>query len=65
MEQRMIELEKRVAFQDLAIQELNATVTEQYKRLEVLERRLKQLQDKQDSGDLVKDQQDEEPPPHY
>jgi len=65
LEKKIIELEKKVAFQDHAISELNATVTDQYKRLEALERELKLVKDKHNSGDLVRQQEDEEKPPHY
>ena len=65
VDHKIIELEKKIAFQDIAIQELNATVTDQYKRIEELERRMKLLQDKLESGDLVKNQEDEDRPPHY
>jgi len=65
LEKKIVDLEKKAAFQDLAIAELNTTVTEQYKRLEELERQLKQFKDKLESGDLVRNQEDEERPPHY
>jgi SlyX protein len=65
LEQKIIELQKKLAFQEAAIQELTATVTEQYKRFETLERELKLLKEKLESGDLVKKQEDEERPPHY
>ena len=65
LDQKIIELQKKLAFQDEALRELTATATEQYKRLENLERQLKQLKDKQESGDLVKNQEDEDRPPHY
>jgi uncharacterized coiled-coil protein SlyX len=65
VEQRLVELEKKIAFGDLAIAELNATVTGQYKRIEALEREIRLLKDKMTSGDFVKKQEDEEPPPHW
>ncbi len=65
MSDPIIDLQKKISFQDVAIQELNTTVTDQYKRIEALERELKLLKDKMDSGDLVKRQEDEERPPHY
>jgi uncharacterized coiled-coil protein SlyX len=61
----IVELQKKIAFQDAAIQELTAVTTEQYKRIEALERELKLLKDKMDSGDLVRKREDEERPPHY
>jgi uncharacterized coiled-coil protein SlyX len=61
----IVELQKKIAFQDAAIQELTAVTTEQYKRIQALERELKLLKDKMDSGDLVRKREDEERPPHY
>ena len=63
--QDIVDLQKKTAFQDAAVQELNATVTEQYKRIEELEKQLKYLKEKLESGDLVKKQEDEDRPPHY
>ncbi len=65
MEDRLIELEKKVAFQDQEIRDLTQGLTDQHKMIEDLTRRLKVLQDKMDSGPLVKDADEEEPPPHY
>ena len=65
MEQRMIELEKKVAFQEQEIRDLTHALMEQHKGIEELSSRLKVLQDKMDSGSLVKEASEEEPPPHY
>jgi len=65
MEKRIVELEKKVAFQDQEIRDLMNALTEQHKRIEELNSRLKLMQDKMDSGSLVKDSSEEEPPPHY
>ena len=65
MEKRMIELEKKVAFQDQEIRDLSSALMQQHKRIEALTGFLKVLQDKMDSGPLVKEASEEEPPPHY
>jgi len=65
MEKRLIELEKRVAFQERVIAELNEALIEQQKHIKVLEMQLKNFKEEVASGDLVKRQEDETPPPHY
>ena len=66
MEQRIIELEKRLTFQAHMIEELNAELILQQKRIGLLEKQLKSVMDQvRSGGGVVKDLQDEEPPPHY
>ncbi|MCK5581199.1 MAG: SlyX family protein [Candidatus Omnitrophica bacterium] len=65
MEERIIELEKRVAFQDHMLEEMNEILVAQQKEVEILKRQLKLFEEKITSVDLVKRQEDEEPPPHY
>ena len=65
MEDRIIELEKRVAFQDAEIKDLSNVVMRQHKEIEALTKNLNLLKEKAESRALVKDMKDEEPPPHY
>ncbi len=65
MEERIIELEKRVAFQDAEIKDLSSALLSQHKEIEALTKSIALLKDKVGSGSLVKDAQDEESPPHY
>ncbi|MCK4994257.1 MAG: SlyX family protein [Candidatus Omnitrophica bacterium] len=65
MEERIIELEKRAAFQDAEIKDLSNALMRQHKEIEALTKSLTLLKEKAESGSLVKDVQDEEPPPHY
>jgi len=65
MEKRLIEIEKRIAFQDNAIAELNLAIIAQQKHIKALETQLKSFKDQVSAGDLVKKQEDETPPPHY
>lgn len=65
MEERIIELEKKISFQEHMIEELNGVVIDQQKKLDELERVLRQLYQQFESGELVKKQEEEEPPPHY
>ncbi len=65
MEKRIIELEKKISFQDHAIEKLNEVITEHYKKIEELQKLVIQLKEQQKGGSLVKDIENEEPPPHY
>ncbi|MEI6437275.1 MAG: SlyX family protein [Candidatus Omnitrophota bacterium] len=65
MEQRLNELERKVSYQDKLLQELNEVIFALSKRLDQLESRQKAMKDQLASGNLVKRQEDETPPPHY
>ena len=65
MQQRLIELERKISYQDKLLQELNEVIFSLSKRLDQLESRQKAMNDLLTSGNLVKRQEDETPPPHY
>ena len=65
MQQRLIELERKISYQDKLLQELNEVIFSLSKRLDQLESRQKAMNDQLTSGNLVKRQEDEIPPPHY
>ncbi len=65
MESRIIELEKKVSFQDQELKELGNALMLQHKEIEALKASIAVLKDKAESGALVKDADQEEPPPHY
>ena len=67
MENRFIELETRLAFQDNTLQELNAVVVRQQREISALTRELETLkaQLKTLAPDLVASRAEETPPPHY
>lgn len=66
-EDRLIDLETRIAYQDATIQELNAVVTAQQLRLIELERLCAQLGDRvaRLGQDIFKGSAADEVPPHY
>ena len=67
MDERLVELEVRVAFQDQNFQELNEVVTRQQTQIDRLVKQLAMLMS-QLSGlapSLVMPQEEEKPPPHY
>ena len=67
MENRLIELETRLAFQDNSLQELNTVVVRQQREIDALTRELEMLkaQLRTLAPDLVANRADEAPPPHY
>jgi SlyX protein len=63
---RIDELEVRIAHQDRAIEDLNATITAQWKEIETLTRKLARLEDRiQEVADAPATDLPEPPPPHY
>lgn len=65
-QQRLVEIETKLAFQEDALQTLNATVIRQEKRIEQLETTLQLLMERVRSLLLeVRDKPADEKPPHY
>ncbi|ODT67641.1 MAG: SlyX protein [Pelagibacterium sp. SCN 63-23] len=62
---RLDALETRIAYQDQTIEELNATITEQWKIIDQLARKLTQIEEQVRSGAYIADPATEKPPPHY
>lgn len=67
MEQRLTELETRMAFQDDTIQKLNDVVVAQQDQLDRMFEELKYLNEKIKllDAELVASEDQESPPPHY
>ena len=67
-EQRVTQLEKKAAFQERLLQELNDALVGQRKEIETLRREvgaLKARAEQKGTEGLVKDLDEEAPPPHY
>lgn len=62
---RLEALETRIAYQDHTIEQLNATITEQWKSIDLLTRKLVMLEEQVRSGSYIADPATEKPPPHY
>lgn len=62
---RLEALETRVAYQDQTIEELNATITEQWRQIDLLSRKLGTVEEQVRSGVHIADPATEPPPPHY
>ncbi|MBF0619214.1 MAG: SlyX family protein [Candidatus Omnitrophica bacterium] len=65
MDERVVGLEKKVSFLEKMVQELNGVVIDQEKKINRLEVGVRAMKDQMAKGDLVRRQEDEEPPPHY
>jgi len=67
MQERLIELETRIAYQDHIIGELNDVVTRQQQQIDQLERSVEQLRQhlKQNNSTGLARPDEEVPPPHY
>ncbi|OLU24828.1 SlyX family protein [Pseudomonas sp. PA27(2017)] len=65
IEERIVELESRQAFQDDTIQALNDALVEQQKLIERLQVQVQALAKRQEEVSPYSSSQDEAPPPHY
>jgi SlyX protein len=67
MEQRLIDLESRLAFQEHTLQQLNDVVVELRAQLDLVTRRLQIAEERLRAIEpaMVAAPQDETPPPHY
>jgi len=62
---RLEALETRVAYQDQTIDDLNMTITAQWRQIDVLTRKLDTVEQQLRSGVQIADPASEQPPPHY
>lgn len=67
MQEEIVELQTRIAFQDGVIEQLNQVVTDQQQQIDRLERRMEKLLGQVEAlqADHVIQQTNEPPPPHY
>lgn len=65
LEDRIVELESRLAFQDDTIQALNDALVEQQKLIERLQLHMQALAKRQEEVSPFSGAQEEAPPPHY
>lgn len=67
MQERLVELETKISYQDHTIAELNDVVTCQQQQIDQLEKNVKRLQEhllQSTSPDIIRPDE-EVPPPHY
>lgn len=62
---RIDALETRIAYQDQTIEELNHALTDQWKTVDLLVKKLQTLEEQVRSGSYIADPATEKPPPHY
>jgi SlyX protein len=65
LEQRIEDLEVRMAHQDKTIAELNDVITSQWKKLEMIERQLRRLGEELEAMDGGEGPAANQKPPHY
>ena len=65
LEERLIALESRIAFQDLTIEELNEVVTRQQDQIDTLTKKVSEMRDQVAAPGLPQKEGYEEIPPHY
>jgi len=67
MENRLIELETRLSFQEDTIHQLNEVITRQQDQIDLLNEQLSELKKRVQatSTSNIKDESEETPPPHY
>ncbi|KKC34126.1 SlyX family protein [Devosia psychrophila] len=63
--ERLEALETRIAYQDQTIEELNTTITAQWRQIDLLTRKLDTVDQHVRSGVHIADPSTEPPPPHY
>ncbi|MEI6573557.1 MAG: SlyX family protein [Alphaproteobacteria bacterium] len=62
---QLVELEHRIAEQEKTIADLSEMVVEQWKKIDMLERRLGALREEFEASSSSRSQASEPPPPHY
>lgn len=62
---RIAELEHRITEQERTIADLSEMVVAQWKKIDLLERRFKELKDEFEASTELADKKPEPPPPHY
>ena len=67
MDDDIIRLEEKIAYQDHIISELNSVIVKQQSDLDLMKKELSLINNKMKSlfASHIKDIKDEEPPPHY
>lgn len=65
MDKKIIDLEKKIAFQDSVIEDLNQVVVELRAQVDIITAEMAGLKDQIDSANWPLDPKDEPPPPHY
>lgn len=63
--ERLDALETRIAYQDQAIEDLNVTITAQWREIDQLTRKQTMMEEQVRAGSYIADPKNEPPPPHY
>ena len=65
LSERIDALEMRLTYQDVTIETLNQTITEQWKQIDALTRQLAELKERVQEAESHAPGPANEPPPHY
>jgi SlyX protein len=65
LSERIDALEMRLAYQDVTIETLNQTITEQWKQIDALTRQVAELKERLQEAESHATGPANEPPPHY
>jgi len=65
MEHRIVEIEKRMAYLEKFVEDLNEVIIEQQKQIDGLTRKVSRLQAREIPSPLETDRPHDEKPPHY
>lgn len=66
MEDRLVDLETRLAFQEQTLEKLNEVIVDQERRLDVLSKRLQAAEERLRAIPVSNvERSEDEPPPHY
>jgi len=65
LSERIDALEMRLAYQDVTIETLNQTITEQWKQIDALARQVAELKERLQEAESHATGPANEPPPHY
>jgi SlyX protein len=65
LSERIDALEVRLAYQDVTIETLNQTITEQWKQIDALTRQLAEVKERLQEAESHAPGPANEPPPHY
>jgi SlyX protein len=65
LSERIDALEMRLAYQDVTIETLNQTITEQWKQIDALTRQVAELKERLQEAERHAPGPANEPPPHY
>ena len=65
MEDRIVEVEKKMSFLEHSLEDIHEVVFDQQKKIDKLVHQMDGFKEQMKNGSIVKNYEDEELPPHY